>query len=171
MKKNNGFTVVELLITIALIGIVVVISVGLGRSAVQRAAFTSAVSNFVADFSYMKQLAARENRYVALKFSNDGMTYNILRQRSVTDKTVFDAVAEKRNIKPLGDRPFWTTNQDFAVNSKGEVFKFKSGGTDLEKDPSQVTLTFFIKKNPHVDSYDYRKNVFLYPYGGIKVEK
>ena len=51
MKKYQGFSLIELLIILGLIGILAVVAMGFfGRGPIQKSKFTSAMNNFIADF-------------------------------------------------------------------------------------------------------------------------
>ena len=83
MNKKRGFSVVEMLIAIAIMATVLVLSLQVGRSSIQRASMTAAINGFVADFNYARLLATRENRYVAFDFNDDGASYTMRILRSV----------------------------------------------------------------------------------------
>jgi prepilin-type N-terminal cleavage/methylation domain-containing protein len=169
MKKNKGFTIVELLITIALLAVVVVIGLNMGRSAVQRAKFTAAINQFVADFSLARQLASRENRYVAIDFDDNGTSYRILVQKQVQTPLTEDTSSYEVNktVEPYGGESFVSGAQDFAVNSMGVIRAFP---VNTGSAPLTVTLNFF-RKQGLTDNIDYQSRITIYPSGGVKIEK
>jgi len=168
MKKKNGFTIIELLVTIAIIGIITVIGINMGRSAVQRSMFTAAINQFVADFSLARQLASRENRYVAIDFDADGTSYRLLVQKSIQTPLTTDANSYRVNktVVPYNGETFLNSADDFAVNSRGVVraFPVVAGSS-----PISVTINFFRKKGK-TDTIDYQRTITIYPSGGIKIE-
>ncbi len=83
--KTKGFSLIELLVIIALIGIIAVVTIQIGRSAIQRTSSTRAINMFISDVSSIKQLAAKENRYFAISFNADGVSYTIQEQTNIGD--------------------------------------------------------------------------------------
>lgn len=141
-----------------------VLSLSVGRSVIQKSSFIGGVNQIVADFNYTKQLASRENRYVAVIFNTNGRSYTIHTQDTVGDLSNWTVV---KTVEPLDGKEFFigSSIQNFAVNSVGTVFHYPIINTI----PSAVTLNFFIKYDPR-GVIDYQKIVNIYPYGGIKVE-
>ena len=165
-KKSTGFTLVELLVGLAIFGLLAVMAVNFGRSSLQRASFSSTVNTFLADFSSIKQQAATENRYLVLDFNAGGTGYVIRRQQNLDDFANWDAV---RTMTPMDGKQFFLPGsaQDFAVNSVGEVFTFPIAGTPQ---PVQVSMNFFIYKRG-TTLVDYKRLVRIFPTGGIKIDE
>jgi prepilin-type N-terminal cleavage/methylation domain-containing protein len=162
-KHSKGFTIIEMLITLAVLAALIVVSVGVGRSAIQRANFTSALNNFVADVSYARQLASRTNRYVAIDFNDAGSSYTIKVQDKLGDYTTFN---DDRTIDPMSGQQFVENFSDFTINSVGMIRDFPvTAGSGIKT----ITLDF-IQLNSVTGSYDYKKTVTLFPSGGIKIE-
>lgn len=171
MKKNEGFTVVELLVTVSIFALFVAISLRIGHSTVQRSSFNAAINQFVADFYSVRQLAAMENRYVAIVFDPSGTSYSIRVQKEV--KTTLTAnpatyLANKEVTPMAGDEFFESGNvADFAINSTGVVRAYP---VVPSSDPVQLTLNFF-KKDRASEEIEYQKRIWIYPTGGIKIER
>ena len=165
--RNPGFTVVELLVALAIFGILAVLAINMGRSSMQRAAFSSAVNSFVSDFSSVKQQASMENRYMVIDFNAGGTGYTILRQRNLDDFTNWQPV---RTVSPMEGKPFFAAGEasDFMVNSTGEVFAFPVTGTIPQ--PTNINMSFFIYK-PGTSQVDYQRQVRIFPTGGIKIDQ
>jgi prepilin-type N-terminal cleavage/methylation domain-containing protein len=169
MKTKKGFSVVEMLVTLALLSIIVVLTLRVGESVTANSRITGLINNFLADFSQAKLLASGENRYVAVTFSADGRSYSIRKQTDVSDYTAWTLV--KTEI-PLSDRTFFNTVDvsDFAINSTGEV---RSLPININASPTGVILKFFIRKGlgRSTDEIAYNRTIQIFPYGGLKVEK
>lgn len=169
MKSKKGFTVVELLVTLALISIIVVMSLRVGESVTANSRITGLINNFLADFSQAKLVASAENRYVAVTFAADGRSYSILKQTDVSSYVDWTLI---KTVEPLSDRSFCTAADvsDFAVNSTGEV---RSLPININASPAGVILKFFIRKKQGTptDEIAYNRTIQIFPYGGLKVEK
>jgi prepilin-type N-terminal cleavage/methylation domain-containing protein len=169
MRKKSGFTAVELLVVVAVLGILVVLSMKVGESVTSNSRITGLINNFLADFSAAKLLASAENRYVAITFSNDGRSYTIQKQ---TDVSVYTAWTNVKTVTPLSDRAFFDHGaiSDFAINSTGEV---RTLPIVINSNPANITLVFFIRKGRGVstDPIAYQRTLQIFPYGGLKVEK
>jgi prepilin-type N-terminal cleavage/methylation domain-containing protein len=168
-SKINGFTLIELLVVIALIGIIAVISIQVGRSVLQRTSSSSAINTFVSDLSSIKQSAIKENRYFAISFNADGVSYTIQRQTNIGDLTNWTDISTQ---KPLEGKEFFDKAivtgawRGFAINPIGIVFNLPIAAGAV---PMSQNLTFRLPgKTP--GTYDYIKNILIYSNGGIKIE-
>ena len=164
MKKTRGFSLMELLLVVSFMAIVLTMVITVGRSVTQKSYFSGGVSTFVANFAYAKQVAARENRLVAINFNADGRSYDLRRQNRIGDVTQW---AGLKSVRGMDGKVFFDsgTVQDFAVNSMGEVFAFPIAA---DPQPVQVSLGFFIKSPS--GGIDYQTLITIFGYGGIKVE-
>lgn len=171
MKKKRGFSVVEMLVAIAIMAVILVLSLQVGRSSVQRSSFTAAINNFVADFNYARQLATRENRYVAFDFNNDGASYTIRILRSVgLDPQSEDSYINHKIASPMNGEPCFSGATNFAVNSMGVIRQYP---VDPNASPITVTIDFFkarTRGGTDTSEKDYEKTITIFPTGGIKIE-
>ena len=169
MKKKSGFTVVELLIVLLLLGILVALTLGIGDSVTTNSRITGLINNFLADFSSAKLLASAENRYVAITFSNDGRSYTLQKQTDVSNYNNWTLV---KTVTPFSDRTFFNTGtlSDFAINSTGEV---RTLPININSNPVNVSLVFYIRRGRGTssDPIAYQRTIQIFPYGGLKVEK
>ena len=173
MKIKSGFTVVELLVVLMLLGIIVVLTMSIGDNVTANSRMTGLINNFLADFSSAKLLAAAENRYVSITFSSDGRSYALQKQ---TDITNFNSWTPVKTVTPFSDRVFFNTAavSDFAVNSTGEVRLLDSSGIpDMVTPLGTINLNLFIRKGrgSSSDPIAYQRTIQIFPYGGLKVEK
>ncbi len=169
MKRKRGFTVIELLVTILIMALLMTISLGFSRHAINRANFNSSVNKFVADFSYARQLASRMNRYVAIDFDKSGGFYAILTQNQIgvfsQDKFSVDRTYHQPNNQKFFDGD---TAQSLIINSMGIVRNFPMNPGDP---PRSVTIEFVQENQSSWDTSKYKKQVTIYPTGGIKIEE
>ncbi|MDY0296198.1 MAG: type II secretion system protein [Acidobacteriota bacterium] len=167
LHRKRGFTVVELLVALGIFGLLAVLAINIGRSSMQRAAFSSAVNSFVADFSAIKQQASMENRYMAIDFNGIGTGYTVLRQRNLDDFVNWQPL---RTVTPMEGKAFFPPAEadDFMINSTGEVFAYPVSGTLPQS--TQVEMSFFIYK-PGTSEVDYQRQVRIFPTGGIKIDQ
>lgn len=168
MKKNKGFTLIELMVTIAILGVLFTLSMGIGRSTMQRASFNSAYNQFIADFYYARQLASKEGRYVAMVFDPFGKSYTLRIQTTIDADLTNDAnYVDVKTVDPLGGLEFFSGAIDFAFSSTGTVRDYP---VNVDSDPISFPITFF-KKNESTGARDFEKTIWVYPSGGIKIEK
>lgn len=169
MRKTRGFTVVELMITLLVLGVLVVMVMRIGDNVTANSRITGLINNFLADYSQAKLLASSENRYVAITFSADGRSYALAKQTDITDTTAWTPV---KTVTPFSDRTFFDGGgvADFAINSTGEVRPLP---IDLNASPSGVTLNFYIRKGRGTagEGIAFTRTIQILPYGGLKVEK
>ncbi|MCP4218330.1 MAG: prepilin-type N-terminal cleavage/methylation domain-containing protein, partial [bacterium] len=165
MKGKKGFTLVEMLITLFIVGVMAVLAVNMGRSSLQRARFTNIINQFMADYSYARMLASRQNRYVAIEFDTEGTLYTIRVQRSLSDTVGFDDVKTERLQEGDPFVNFLGEYSSFAVNSMGLVREYEAS-SGVGSDPITLELQFFTK-DVSSGSNDYEKKVTLYATGGI----
>lgn len=175
MKKKRGFTVVEMLVALAIMGILVVLSFQVGRSSLQRASITAAINGFVADFNYARQLASRENRYVAFDFDvegTEGASYTIRILKGISlDPSLETSYTDEKTNSPMNGEPCFSGATDFAVNSMGVVRKYP---VDITSNPVSVTINFFKIKGgagSGTTIKEYERFITIFPTGGIKIEE
>ncbi len=170
---KRGFSLMELMVVVALFGLLLLLSVNISSNMIAKSKFSGGVNKIIADITYAKELASKENRWVKVNFKNDGKTYTIEEQKVIGDLTQFEVVKTRQ---PMEGKMFFNPGgndvTDFAINSRGEVKKV-SDLSNPTAQPSEIILTVWIRKgdgslsNPVI----YQRTIRIYPYGGIKVEK
>lgn len=174
--KDNGFTVVEILITLAIFGAVIAMVATIGPTIAQKSKLNQAANELISDLNLAKQMASSENRYVAIDFSDDGTFYTIRKQYDITyfdvDPSSLDSEYSwipVKTAKPLEGDQFFRVEDvtDFAFSATGLVRVFDYSNPD----PTQITLTVFIKKKRYAGNIDFKKKIKIYPYGGVRVEE
>lgn len=168
-KKYNGFTLIEMLITLAILAVFVALALSLTRTSVERAGFTSAVNQFVSDFYAARQLAARENKYVAIVFAGSGTSYTVrILSSMVANPEDVNNYISLKTVEPMGGELFFDPADatSFAFDSTGVVRAYP---VDRDAAPISFTLTFF-RKSVSAGEADFKKTIQVYPSGGIKIE-
>jgi Tfp pilus assembly protein FimT len=169
MRKKSGFSLVELMVILLVLGVIVVLTLRIGESVTANSRITGLINNFLADFSAAKLLASTENRYVAITFSADGRSYTLQKQTDVTNPAAWTLV---KTVTPFSDRSFFDAGgvSDFAINSTGEV---RAVPLVANSNTINVTLSFYIRKGGGTasDPIAYKRTIQIFPYGGLKVEK
>lgn len=171
MKRNRGFTVVELLISIAIMAAFLAIGLGFTRRAVGKAYFNASLNKFVADFSKARQLASRLNRYVAIDFDESGGYYTMRVQETLGD---FSDDNFTKNVQDEYHQPdnqaFFdgASAQDLVVNSLGIVRAYPMQPNDP---PVKIQIEFIQVSKGTYEKLSYKKRMTIFPSGGIKVEE
>lgn len=170
--KMRGFSLIELLVVTALIGIMAVISIQIGRSVIQRTSSINAVNSFISDVTSIKQSAAKENRYFAISFNADGVSYTIQRQTNIGDLANWTDIS---TVKPLDGKEFFDKSivsgawSGFAINPIGMVYNLPFASATTAGSPASQNLNFRLPGRIP-GKYDYNKNILIYSNGGIKIE-
>lgn len=99
LDSKKGFSLVELMIVIALIGIIAGIAVPSYQSYTRKSNFKSAVREVTSDLFYAKERGISENRNYRVSFTVDSGTYLV--QRETTTAGTYETV-QTRDIS-LGD--------------------------------------------------------------------
>lgn len=165
MKKNRGFTIIELLVMVALIGIIVMVASTVSESIRLKSRIAGVVNNFISDFNRAKILAAAENRYVAFVFNPNGSSYDVLKQQLIGDLNTGNWTRISRFNPTETERFFETaTVESFAVNSLGEIRKLP-----LVANSMPVSIQQVFSFNWHGNGYS--AIMTIQAYGGLKIEK
>jgi type II secretion system protein H len=82
VESKRGFSLVELMIVIAMIGIIAAIAAPSYQSYTRKTNFKSAVRELTSDLFQAKEMGISENRNFRISFTVDGSTYSIQRETS-----------------------------------------------------------------------------------------
>jgi prepilin-type N-terminal cleavage/methylation domain-containing protein len=175
MRNNKGFSLIELLVSILIIGLLAAIGLSLTRDTVRKTDVSAAFNGFLSDYNYARQLAARENRIVGFKFDSLGNSYSIMKLRGITlDWTLTASYDLVKTVTPTGKKDAFIYGTgggacDFSINSMGMIQKYP---IDPLNPSPKISLYFFAKAS---SSTSYQKTTFekrmtLFPSGGYKIE-
>jgi len=116
MGKRNGFTLVEMMIVIAIMGVLFAIAIPQWNRYEQNADLKTAARNIAADIADMRTRAITERLTYTMTFNTAGNNYQIARLQNPGSST-FNNVGDARNISNSG--------RGHAINMTGASF---SGG-------------------------------------------
>jgi prepilin-type N-terminal cleavage/methylation domain-containing protein len=167
-QKNPGFTLIELLVVMGVLAVVLVITISIGRSAINKTAHANAMNILIADISSVKQLAVKENRYFAIEFNSNGTSYSVQRQTTIGNIANWTKISE---TQPLDGDEFFDktivtgTWKGFAINPMGVVFDLPlvAGAA-----PKSQQFSFYVKDKP-TGKIAYTRSFLVYSNGGIKI--
>jgi type II secretory pathway pseudopilin PulG len=145
MKKNAGFSIVELLVITGIIG-VLVLMMGAGLQETSRIELKDDARELVSQIYKLRAIASKENRSVQLNLSSVPFSYSYLDDGSgITG--IKTTLAKKVSMK---------SGPDFAINSRGFVFDSSNPNVNISQ---QIVLQS--EDNEWI-------RITIFPYGGIK---
>lgn len=98
MKKSCGFTLIELALTIALLGIVTITAIPKVNTAEQAVALDASSRTFESDTKYAQSLASVTGDTHGVRVSNDNKTYTVYRKDTNGVETT---VSSPHNHQPM----------------------------------------------------------------------
>ena len=72
MRKNRGFTIIELLVTLVIFAVTMTIVLGLGSGKISRTGLKNSANDVMGMVYKVRMRAAKENRAIALTFTDRG---------------------------------------------------------------------------------------------------
>lgn len=161
MKKNQGFSIMELVVVLGFLSIMVVLALGIGTKSQSRSDIRN-VSREITGLIYkVKHRAIREFRTVRMSFNAHGYTFQI--HDGSSWQNLNDPGFSSRyigNIVTIN-----TPLPDFAINPKGFVVKPETPNQFSIMSTQTIRLTS--PGNQGTDTI----TIAIYPYGGINVSK
>ncbi len=187
MRNKKGFTAVEMVLTLAIAAIIITLTINMGRSISQRSNIDAFTSKFVGDYYYARQLAARENRYIAILFDTENRkdNYKIYIHADLTkppsDETFRETDEENYAWELVKEKDLYVQSQHEGVHEYFDVttvtdLVFSPSGlvhawpVQINSDPINITLTFF-KLDRLTGQIDYKRKLYIYPTGGLRIER
>ncbi len=161
MKFKKGFTLIELLFVVSMLAVLTFLVISVGTGFAPKWKLSSITSRFVSTFMFAKQESAKRNAYVKIEFDTDSN-----RGKSYTLSYYDISTSTWKEIKKVVENDTFYSKNDvmnFAVSPRGTIYN-----TDLTPMNTQIRLKFSIIRGY---TTRFEKNITIYPYGGIKIER
>ena len=155
MKKRKGFTLVETLVVLTLMGIIAALSVGYSLRTKERWTLRGISREVTSSYYEMRARASRENSPCKIEFNtnsfstffHDGAAWQRIEDYDIGEKVT---ISKAPNLKP-----------GFAVNSSGFIID-----PDTRMIVGAQVITLSLNRGAGVD----RVIISIFPYGGLRVE-
>ena len=169
MKKKSWFTLVELLVVLALMSVIVVVASGINYNARHRWTMSDFARDITTSYQQLRQFAAKENFPCRMKFSAQGFAM----YRSQRVDGVLEWVTQPIRAIDLGPTStVFVENDtlDLAIDSRGYVYQANDNDPIVGNMTGIQTLDV---RNPHRKggSFGDRALITFYPFGGLNVQK
>ncbi len=115
MKRKDGMSVIELLVTLSIISVMLLMVLGMSRDQVWRAGLKGSANELIGEIYNVKSRAAKENRSIAVTFSSNSYKEHFL------ESGVWNPLLSDQS-DPEGKTASETTIKSFAniaFNSRG----------------------------------------------------
>ena len=167
MQKRAGFSVVELLVVIALMGTIVVVAAGINYNARHRWSMQDFGRDITTSYYQLRQLASRENAPCRMKFSARGFQM----YRSQLNGAVRIWAAQPFRTVDLGRETHvyvQNPNLDIGIDSRGYVYQ-----TNDACALNMVGMQSLEIRSPHRRGGGFGDwtQITFYPFGGLDVHK
>ena len=155
MKRKKGFTVIEMLVVLTLMGIIAALSIGYSLRQKERWTLRGISREVTSSFYEMRSRASRENSPCKIEFNtnsfstffHDGAAWIRLNRYDIGEKVT---ISKTPNFKP-----------GFAINSSGFIID-----PDTRMIVGAQVITLSLNRGAGID----RIIISVFPYGGLRVE-
>lgn len=155
MKRRKGFTIVEMLVVLTLMGIIAALSIGYSMRSKERWTLRGISREVTSSYYEMRARASRENSPCKIEFSansystffHDGVAWIRINQYDIGEKVT---ISKAPNVKP-----------GFAINASGFIID-----PDTRMIVGAQVITLSLNRGVGVD----RVIISIFPYGGLRVE-
>ena len=154
MKKAKGMTIIELLVTLAVFSVTIIVVLGLSTGGINRTGLKTTSNEILGMINMAKAKAAKENRPIALSFTNT--TYREHFYESGIWTPDFSATTSADGEVSAGTTIIGSST--IAFNSRGILV-----------DPSTFIISASVKLTLESDQGDGIK-IKVISYGGVKVK-
>lgn len=172
MQKRAGFSVVELLVVIALMGTIVVVAAGINYNSRHRWSMQDLARDITSSYYQLKQYAARENipcrmRFTAVGFS---MYRSIVPDPANPLVRAWDTDHPLREIELGPETSLYLVagTPDLAIDARGYIYKTDDACSLTMEGVKTVEI-----RAPHRKGGNFGDQTVItfYPFGGIDVHK
>lgn len=139
LSNKNGSLLIELLVSIAILGLMATISVPYIRSSISNFVLTSAAKEIITDLNLMKQKTVSEQTFYYVQFIEDENKYRLMKEST---ETILEEKVLPENI--IFDSINNLTENKAKFNYFGAAFE---AGTIILKNTS-TNITFTINIRP-----------------------
>lgn len=151
-KKNNGFTLVELLIVLSFIGVFVAMTINFSMRNKDRWSLRDTARTLTSVFYQAKQRASRENASVRLDVGLEKFTMYWEKTAGNWEELKSEPFPEKINV---------SATDNFLISPSGFILNPDNTLSNTR------TITLTAPRGAGVDTM----TITIYPYGGLRVEK
>ncbi len=169
-KKRSGFTLVELLIVLGVLGVLVMVTAGISYNARHRWTLSDFARNITTSYHQLRQLATRENIPCRMKFSAKGFElFRGQRDGAGTLSWPTDPI-RTYSIGPTSTVFIRNPGLDLAIDSRGYVYQTNDACSQPFAMAGIQTLEV---QAPHHrgETFGDRILITVFPFGGLNVQK
>lgn len=138
-NNNSGFTLIELVLTLALVGIVAVAAVPKVNTAEQTIALDGATRSVESDLKYAQNLASVTGQVHGFKIANDSLTYTVYAKDDNGVKTAVTSPHDKTPMQINIEDHYQTVS--FVVGQQIIDIEFNANGIPADGQDVQFDLT------------------------------
>ena len=134
--KQPGFTLVELLIAITIIGILLAIGLPSFQQTIDKSRLVGAADNLLAEMRYAQTEATKRNVPITVEFTESpNWSYKLCTSKPCTSTTI---------IKTTQGSDYRGTSTLVSMTEKSFIFDPKRGTLDLDPDPPLTSATTLV---------------------------
>lgn len=138
IKNSRGFTLIELALTVALLGIVTITAIPKVNTTEQAVALDAASRSFESDMKYAQSLASVTGDTHGVRVNNDAKTYSVYRKDANGVETT---VSSPHNHQPMQtDICQKYSGMSFTPSAQPVTVEFDSNGKPITQANQQINI-------------------------------